>query len=143
MVSRPQAVGAYTMAIGQDAELLTIAEAAQALKVSKVTIHRWLKQGRLTAYRVGPRAVRIGRSELSRLLTPRKGKEVSPMPEILRPPADVVVSPPSQEQIERRLAAISQAKELRAQMRKRRGGAPLPSSWQLIRQAREERARRV
>src|SRR5687767_14291408 len=104
------------MAIGQDAELLTIAEAAKALKVSIVTIHRWLNQGRLTAYRVGPRAVRISRSELTRLLSPRGPKEGSPLPEILRTPADAMVSPPSQEQIERRMAAISEAKALRAEM---------------------------
>src|SRR5712692_2934833 len=84
IVSRPQYGEAHPMAIGQDAELLTIVEAAKVLKVSTVTIHRWLKQGRLTAYRVGPRAVRISRSELTRVLSPRNGKEVSPMPEILR-----------------------------------------------------------
>jgi excisionase family DNA binding protein len=129
--------------IGQDAELLTIAEAAKALKVSTVTIHRWLKQGRLMAYRAGPRAVRIRRADLTRLLSPRDGKEVSPVTTILRTPTDVVVSPPSQEQIERRMVAMAQAKDLRAAIRKRRDGSPLPSSWQLIREAREERARRL
>ncbi|HZR99840.1 MAG TPA: helix-turn-helix domain-containing protein [Chloroflexota bacterium] len=130
------------MAIGQAGDLLTVAEAATVLKVSPITIHRWLKQGRLTAYRVGPRAVRISRSELTRLLTPHHAAEASPMPEIGRA-ADVPVSPPSQTQIDRRLAAIAQAKELRAQMRARRGGAPLASSWQLIRQARDRRASRL
>src|SRR4051812_44300903 len=105
------------MAISENAELLTIAEAANALKVSTITIHRWLKGGRLTAYRVGPRVVRIRRSELSRILSPHHGEDVSPMPEIVRSAADIVVLPPSQEQLDRRLAAIAQAKELRAQMR--------------------------
>src|SRR5712691_8866958 len=41
------------------AELFTVAEAAKLLKVSTTTLHRWLKQGRLHAYRVGPRAVRV------------------------------------------------------------------------------------
>ena len=131
------------MAIGEDTELLTIAEAAKALKVSTVTIHRYLNQGRLTAYRVGPRAVRINRSELTRLLSPRKGKEVTAMTETLRAPSDVAVSTPTREEIERRRTAIAEAKALRAEMLKRRGGAALPSSWQLIRQAREERARHV
>ncbi len=58
------------MAIGQAGDLLTVAEAATVLKVSPITIHRWLKQGRLTAYRVGPRAVRISSSELTRPLLP-------------------------------------------------------------------------
>ena len=143
IVSSSYAAGAHPMTIGQDTELLTIAEAARALKVSTVTIHRWLKHGRLRAYRVGPRAVRISRSELGRLLSPRSGTEVSPMPEILRTPTDVAVSSPTKQQIERRRAAIGQAKALRAEMLKRRGGTPLPSSWQLIRQAREARAERV
>ena len=50
------------------ADLLTRAEAAKLLKVSPVTISRWLKQGRLPAYRLGPRAVRIRRADLEGLL---------------------------------------------------------------------------
>ena len=34
-------------------DLLTIAETARALKVSTVTIHRWLKQDRLPSYHLG------------------------------------------------------------------------------------------
>jgi hypothetical protein len=65
------------------------------------------------------------------------------MPEILRTPADALVSAPSKQQIERRLEAIAQPKALRAEMRRRRGGSAPPASWQLIRQAREARARRI
>jgi excisionase family DNA binding protein len=131
------------MAIGQAADLLTVAEAAKALRVSTITIHRWVKQGRLTAYRVGPRAVRISGSELTRLLAPHKASSVGPMPELSSAVAETLVSPPSQDQIDRRRVAIAQAKELRVQMRTRRGGLPLASSWQLIRQARDGRASRV
>lgn len=53
-----------------DSDLLTIPEAAAALKVSPVTISRWLKQGRLPAYRMGPRAVRIRREDLTDVLKP-------------------------------------------------------------------------
>jgi len=53
-----------------DSDLLTIPEAAAALKVSPVTISRWLKQGRLPAYRMGPRAVRIRRDDLTDVLKP-------------------------------------------------------------------------
>jgi hypothetical protein len=52
-------------------------------------------------------------------------------------------SAPTREEIERRRTAIAEAKALRAEMLERRRGAALPSSWQLIRQAREARARRV
>lgn len=53
-----------------DEDLLTIPEAAAALKVSPVTVARWLKQGRLPAYRMGPRAVRIRRDDLLVVLKP-------------------------------------------------------------------------
>lgn len=53
-----------------ETDLLTIPEAAEVLKVSAVTVSRYLKQGRLPAFRVGPRAVRIRRGDLDRLLTP-------------------------------------------------------------------------
>ncbi len=61
--------------------LVTMREAAELLKVSPVTIKRWLKQGRLRAYHVGPRAIRIKQEDLQALLTPTnvqdKQKEVS------------------------------------------------------------------
>ena len=62
-----------------DGDLLTIPEAAAALKVSPVTIARWLKQGRLQAYRMGPRAVRIRREDLTEVLQalrPRRNRRV-------------------------------------------------------------------
>lgn len=51
-------------------ELMTVREAATLLKISPVTIKRWLKQGRLRAYHVGPRAVRIRQEDIEALLTP-------------------------------------------------------------------------
>jgi len=58
------------MGVRMDGDLLTIPEAAAALRVSPVTIARWLKQGRLPAYRMGPRAVRIRREDLTEVLQP-------------------------------------------------------------------------
>lgn len=51
-------------------DFLTVPETAELLKVSAVTVSRWLKQGRLPAYRVGPRAVRIRRFDIDELLAP-------------------------------------------------------------------------
>jgi excisionase family DNA binding protein len=36
-------------------ELLTLAEAAAFLRVSKVTIHKWLREGKITTIRMGTR----------------------------------------------------------------------------------------
>src|SRR3989304_2296808 len=57
--------------------LLTIADAARLLKVSVVTVKRWLKQGRLHAYRVGPRSIRIKREDLNALVRPAWFGEVT------------------------------------------------------------------
>lgn len=58
------------MALDHDTDLLTVREAAGLLKVSAVTLHRWLKQGRLPAQRVGPKAIRIRRRDLASVIAP-------------------------------------------------------------------------
>src|SRR5687768_6691258 len=50
-------------------ELVTISEAAQALRVAPVTIRRYITKGRLHAVRVG-RGIRIDRDEVERLPEP-------------------------------------------------------------------------
>ncbi|MGI8643416.1 MAG: helix-turn-helix domain-containing protein [Thermomicrobiales bacterium] len=58
------------MADATQDDFLTVPETAELLKVSAVTVSRWLKDGRLPAYKVGPRAVRIRRVDLDQLLVP-------------------------------------------------------------------------
>jgi len=125
------------------ADLLTIAEAAKLLKVSTATLHRWLKQGRLRAYRVGPRAVRVHRTDLAKLLVatspPRKpGHSEEPSQ-----PTDRVVPPLTEAEAAAALAALQEAQAFTAALRTRHQGVPLPPSWFLIREAREERAARL
>lgn len=147
------------MATTLESDLLTVAEAAALLKVSRVTISRWLKQGRLPAYRVGPRAVRIRRADLAGLVRPVSGPEGSrpegdqPVPEAV-PAWDWASIPVDHELIaslrpmteERRQAlreAIERLDELNARMLKRRGGRPFPDSAVEIREAREERLKQM
>ena len=54
-------------------DLLTIAEAAEILKVSAVTVSRWRRQGRLPTLKIGPRAVRIRRADLDQVSRPYSG----------------------------------------------------------------------
>lgn len=61
-------------------DLLTIPEAAERLKVSGVTVSRWIKQGRLRAMKVGPRAVRIRSADLDLVLAPAMAAPVPPQP---------------------------------------------------------------
>lgn len=51
-------------------EWLSIAEAAAVWRVSKITVHRWIKQGRVQAYRVGPRKVRLRADDVDALPVP-------------------------------------------------------------------------
>ena len=130
-----------------DPDLLTTAEAAKLLKVSPVTISRWLKQGRLPAYRLGPRAVRIRRTDLDSLLSPAYDEEHLPMSPVAYEPDPqeiddeliASIEPLSDREVEELRAAMESARELREHMLAERGGRPLPPSWPLIREAREER----
>lgn len=133
-------------------DLLTTAEAATLLRVSPITIARWAKQGRLPSYRLGPRAVRFRRADLDAMLRPPTVDEESPHepspppyrpyrhdPSVINHELLASIKPPTEEEIRAGLAAMEAASQLRAQMRARRGGVPVPDSWPLIREARDER----
>jgi excisionase family DNA binding protein len=48
-------------------ELLTVAEAAKLLKVTRHTIYRWITEGRLPAARYSRRVIRLRREDLDRV----------------------------------------------------------------------------
>jgi len=48
----------------------TVPEAAEMLSVSPSTIWRWIKSGKLPAYRVGERSIRIKRVDLEGMISP-------------------------------------------------------------------------
>ena len=54
-------------------ELLTIREAAEVVGVHPSTIRRRIEKGTFTAFRVGPRLIRVRRSDLERLFNLSKG----------------------------------------------------------------------
>jgi excisionase family DNA binding protein len=51
-------------------EYYTASEAARALRVSRTTIWRWIGEGRLAAYHVGGRTLRIRREDVQKALRP-------------------------------------------------------------------------
>lgn len=51
-------------------ELVTLADAAHHLGISHRTLRYWIAEGRLTAYRVGPRLVRLDAREVDALVEP-------------------------------------------------------------------------
>ena len=126
-----------------DTDLLTIAEAMHLLKVSRVTVHRWLKSGRLRAYHAGPKAVRIRRGDVDALLTPIEGREMTPVKEAQPIPMQTTIKPLTDADVQRGLAALTASQQRIARLRARRGSVPYAPSWPLIRQEREEREGRL
>ncbi len=51
-------------------KLMTIAAAAAYADVHPVTLRRWVAAGRLPAYRVGPRLLKVDRDELEGIVRP-------------------------------------------------------------------------
>ena len=125
-------------------EYVTVPQAARLLKVSTPTVWRWIKAGKLPALRVGERSVRIKGSDLDRVIRPAGEGRGAPesvgryRPAILTGPR----GPLSDEEAERRLAALERADASRAEQLTRRGGKPYSSSTALVDEAREELSRR-
>ncbi len=120
----------------KDDELLTLKEAAALLKISTMTLSRWLKQGRVRGYQVGPKSIRIRRRDLEDLLAPRDAETKEETP--VRSP--VRIKPLSSTEIARQQAALERAVALRARLLHEHGGRVLPSSADLIAHEREERS---
>ena len=49
---------------------LTIVEAAEAFGVHPKTVRRWIAAGRLPAYRVGPKLLRVNAADVAALARP-------------------------------------------------------------------------
>lgn len=54
--------------------MLTVTQVAQQLSVSKMSIYRWVKGGKLTAYKLGKQAIRISEEDLDKFINRRKIK---------------------------------------------------------------------
>ncbi|HUZ03270.1 MAG TPA: helix-turn-helix domain-containing protein [Thermomicrobiaceae bacterium] len=115
-------------------ELLTIKEAAARLKVSTMTLSRWIKAGRLTKYRLGARAVRLRRSEVEALHSPDE-MEFEPAFD-----DDLDIPPLTPEEVDRQLAAMERANAVRERILNAHGGKPFPSSAELINEERDARS---
>lgn len=132
-------------------DLLTIAEAAEILKVSAVTVSRWRRQGRLPTLKIGPRAVRIRRADLDRVSQPYSGPvstlDDPPVQPAFHPvPAPVVSlpifvepNPPTTVPTERTMA---RATLLRATILARRRGDYLEPAGDDLGKLRDKRAKR-
>jgi excisionase family DNA binding protein len=111
---------------GPDA-VYTVGQAAQFFDVSPATVWRWIDAGKLPAYRVGGRKIRIRAEDLQEVVRPaREGKEARAVAGSAVTPA-----PPDPEELARRRALVE---EILAR-RRHRVIAPLTSA-DLVRKAR-------
>jgi excisionase family DNA binding protein len=62
--------GRFIMTLRNPRKYLCLAEAADLHGVSQRTIRRWIAEGRITGYRVGPRVIRVSADELEQLARP-------------------------------------------------------------------------
>lgn len=53
-----------------DDDYLTVKEAATLLRVAPGTVRRWIREGEVPAYHLGPRRVALRRSDIANLITP-------------------------------------------------------------------------
>ena len=125
-----------------DEKYITVAEAAQLLKVSRSTLWRWIDQRKLPAYRFGQRRVLIRQDDLRRLITPARGEKGGGMTEIEKE-RERLSRPLSTEEQRKALAALEAAEQFSAELRKRQGGQLFSDSAEIVREMRKERTREL
>lgn len=119
-------------------EYVTVSEAAALLRVSPSTIRRWIRDGDLPAYRIGPRRVALRRTDLGRVITPAVREENGWGETVPERPFGRRLRPEEQR---RGLEALERAERLGRQIVARRGGKPFGPSWEVLNALRDERMR--
>src|SRR5438045_2636192 len=110
--------GAWRMVLDHQADWLTISEAARLLKVSRGTLARWLRTGRLPSYHVGPKAVRIRRGDLAAVVTPVRRDAVQPTedPMSTEQLKHTLTTAPTAEELARRQAVVARTLDHRTDL---------------------------
>ncbi len=99
------------MSLQFDEQLISVAEAAKLLQVSQSTLWRWIDSGKLPAYRIGLRRIRLKRADLQQLVSPARpensGATASTQPQTGRRLSE----------LEKRLPALEAGREIVAYCR--------------------------
>ncbi len=124
-----------------DEPYVSTTEAARLLGVHIATIRRWIDAGKLPAQRIGERRIVIKQSDLTRLITParepqEKGEAVSRSERLEIPKLTA-------QEKRRALVALERAQRDAAMLLEPQGQYQGPESWELLDEAREERARQL
>jgi excisionase family DNA binding protein len=133
------------MAQIQPGGFYSVEQAARRLGVSHSTVWRWIAAGKLVAYRVGPRSIRIREEDLAGVVQPARSdrEEVNRTKQHVPMQTTVKIRPLTEEERQHGLEALDQIDALQQRMLAARSGTPFPSSVDLIRQMREDRSRQL
>jgi excisionase family DNA binding protein len=104
----------------------TVSDAARVLDVSPSTVWRWIAAGKLPAYRIGGKSIRIRKDDLQAIIHPARVEVTT------RNQEHPLNPPPTQEELARRQALVAQI----LARRKERVIAPLTST-DLVQMVRE------
>lgn len=116
---------------------VTVAQAADLLQVNQSTIRRWIREGKLPAYRVGERRLALNVADLDRVVSPVR--EVSESTDESHPVGRKLTP----EERRRALEALERAKQHAEEIFARRGGRFFPPSWRVLDELREQRTRQL
>jgi excisionase family DNA binding protein len=127
-------------------DLLTIPETARLLRVTPITVRRYIAAGRLPAVRVG-KGIRVRREAVDDLITPvvptrdPRGSDDQEQGGRLRQSERTAIPRLTDAETQQVLAAIETARRLRAELTAQHAGELVPSSVDLLHAAREQRTR--
>jgi excisionase family DNA binding protein len=119
----------------EPSDFMTVPQAARLLAVHPSTIRRWISLGRLSAYRVGDKGVRIAVADVLDLVTPlRPDSEAG---EALGIAQRLGIHRLTGDERDEALAASAAARWFREKLRKKYG-TNVPTSAELLNAARNE-----
>jgi excisionase family DNA binding protein len=119
-------------------QFLTVSQAARLLAVHPSSIRRWISAGKLPAYRVGDKGIRLSIADVLELARPlsRPEQKREPMEKAER----LGIRPLTEEEQKAALAAVARARELQQELLAKYGMLT-PEGWDLLNESRDERTK--
>lgn len=117
-------------------QLITVSQAASLLAVHRSTVRRWIREGKIRAYRLGGRGVRLTRADVLQLVTPLEAASERDVGTQLNEQDEI--APLTRDEIQRGLQAVAAMRRLRTELVAKHGQRHT-ESWRLLNESRDER----